>query len=287
MFFMLEMLLSPRKAEKRPWEMFFVGLIYATVALLLTNWIFSSDSILSKYSSILSITFTVIFSMPFMYYLIKNEEEKDLKTDSSWRMLREHNKALLALMFLFFGFIVAFSLWYTLTASPENFQAQISTYCAINRPTNFDSCLSDYGIEKATGSYISAKEKLIRIFVNNINVLIFTLLLSLVFGAGAIFVLAWNASVIAVAIGIFTKLRVGDMYAGILRYMTHGIFEIGGYFVGALAGGIIGIAIIKRDTRNERFWDILQDSINLIIFAIILLAVGALIEVFVTPVLFG
>jgi uncharacterized membrane protein SpoIIM required for sporulation len=283
---MLEMLLSPRKAERRPWEMFFVGLFYAMLAMLLVNWIFSGDSVLSKYSSILAITFTVIFSMPFMYYLIKNEEEKDLRIEGSWKMLKAHSSALLALMFLFFGFIVAFSLWYMVTGSPDNFQAQIATYCAINRPTNFDSCLSDYGLEKTTGAFISAKEKLIRIFVNNINVLIFTLLLSIVFGAGAIFVLAWNASVIAVAIGIFTKLRVGDMYLGILRYMTHGVFEIGGYFVGALAGGIISIAIIKRDTKNEKFWDVLQDSINLIIVAIILLAVGTLIEVFVTPALF-
>ena len=74
---MLEMLINPAKAEKRPWEMFFVGLFYASLAMLIVHWVFSSDTVLSKYSGILVVTFTVMFSLPFMFYLVKNEEEKD------------------------------------------------------------------------------------------------------------------------------------------------------------------------------------------------------------------
>ncbi len=84
------MLLSPKKAKREPWEMLFVGLFYASLAILLVNWIFSQDAVLSKYSGILVVTFTVMFSMPFMYYLIKNEEESDLKEEGMLKMLREH-----------------------------------------------------------------------------------------------------------------------------------------------------------------------------------------------------
>ena len=38
---MLEMLVNPGKAEKRPWEMFFIGAFYATLSLILVKWIFS------------------------------------------------------------------------------------------------------------------------------------------------------------------------------------------------------------------------------------------------------
>ena len=73
---MFEMLINPRKAERRPWEMFFVGAFYASISILLVTWIFSQDAVLSNYSGILVVTFTVMFSIPFMYYMIKMEEEK-------------------------------------------------------------------------------------------------------------------------------------------------------------------------------------------------------------------
>jgi uncharacterized membrane protein SpoIIM required for sporulation len=116
--------------------------------------------------------------------------------------------------------------------------------------------------------------------------LIFALVFSLIFGADAIFILAWNASVISSAIGIFSKANLANLPIAFGRYMIHGIPEIGAYFAGALAGGIVSIAIIKHDVHTERFWVILQDSLNLVILAVVLLFVAALIEVFITPVLF-
>ncbi len=112
-----------------------------------------------------------------------------------------------ALLFLFIGFIIAFSFWYIVLSSTQSFKAQIETYCSINRPSNYEDCVAQYGLQgkgKLTAN-LTAKDKLFMIFANNIYVLIFTLVFSLIFGAGAIFVLAWNASVIAAAVGIFTK----------------------------------------------------------------------------------
>lgn len=286
---MFEMLINPVKAEKRPWEMFFIGAFYATMSLILTKWIFSGDPILSKYTGILIVTFTVMFSLPFMYFAIKHEEEKDLQIVGALNLLKEHGKALTYFMFLFMGFVVAFSFWYiAFNDGSENFRAQIETYCMINRPTSFDTCVSDYGLQSGpkTTAFLTAQQKIVNIFTNNIYVLIFTLVFSLIFGAGAIFILAWNASVISAAIGIFSKSSLANLPIGLVRYMIHGLPEIGSYFTGALAGGIISIAIIKHDIRSNKFWIILQDSLNLIIVAVVLLFIAALIEVFVTPILF-
>lgn len=286
---MLEMLLSPGKAEREPWTMFFIGLVYASLSILLVNWIFSGDAVLAKYSGILVVTFTVMFSLPFMYYLVKNEEEKDIEHEGVFRILKEHSRALLGLLWLFIGFIVAFSFWYVILASTQSFKAQIETYCLINRPSNFEECVAQYGVKTGkagvTGA-LTAKERIFMIFTNNIYVLIFTLVFSLIFGAGAIFVLAWNASVIAAAVGIFAKSDLSALPLGIARYMIHGLPEISAYFIGALAGGIIGIAIIKHDTKSEKFWAILQDSLNLVILAVVILFLAALVEVFITPMLF-
>ena len=286
---MFEMLINPKKAERNSWEMFFVGLFYASLSILLVNWIFARDVVLAKYSGILVVTFSVMFSMPFMYYIIKLEEKKDIEMEGFLRILKEHSKALLALLWLFLGFIVAFSFWYVvLSSGTQNFRAQIETYCMINRPANFNECIEQYGVEgeTRTTAFLTSGEKLVAIFANNIYVLIFTLVFSLIFGAGAIFVLAWNASVIAAAVGIFSKSSVSSIPLGIARYMVHGVPEIAAYFIAALAGGIISVAIIRHDIKNEKFWSILQDSLNLVIIAVVVLFLAALIEVFITPILF-
>ena len=285
---MLEMILSPRKAERETWEMFFVGMFYATLSILLVNWIFAGDAVLSKYSGILVVTFTVMFSMPFVYYSIKYEEEKDLKYNGAFKMLWEHSRAIYSFLWLFLGFIVAFSFWYVMLASTQSFRAQIETYCSINRPGNFNECVADYGVKGTTRTtaFLTAKDKFFMIFANNIYVMIFTLVFSLIFGAGAIFVLAWNASVIAAAVGIFVKSDLSSLPLGIARYMIHGTPEIAAYFIAALAGGIVSVAVIKHDTRSDKFWNVLQDALNLLILAVAVLFVAAAIEVFITPALF-
>ena len=109
---MIEILVSPKNAERRPWQMFIVGLFYASISLLLVTFVFAKDSVLSQYGGILMVTFTVMCSMPFMYYLIKFEEGKDIEISKSGRLIKEHSRALEALMWLFVGFVVAFSFWY-------------------------------------------------------------------------------------------------------------------------------------------------------------------------------
>ncbi len=285
---MLEMLINPRKAERRVWELFFVGAFYASLSILLVNWIFSQDAVLSRYSGILVVTFTVMLSMPFIYYTIRLEEKKITETSGTIALLKEHKKAIYAFLWLFLGFVIALSFWYVVLSSTQSFRAQIETYCLINRPANFDACVNQYDIKDISTSvtFLSNTERLFLIFTNNIYVLIFTLIFSLIFGAGVIFVLAWNASVIAAAIGIFTKSELSFLPIALVRYMIHGIPEIASYFIVALAGGMISIAVIRHETGTQKFWDVLQDSLNLIIIAVVVLFLAALVEVFVTPLLF-
>jgi uncharacterized membrane protein SpoIIM required for sporulation len=113
-----------------------------------------------------------------------------------------------------------------------------------------------------------------------------SMIASLIFGAGAIFILAWNASVIAAAIGIFTRSNITQLPLGLARYLIHGIPEIAAYFMAALAGGIFSTAVTNHDNKRERFLMIVQDSLNLLVIAIVILIIAGLIEVFITPKLF-
>ena len=284
---MIELLMKPKRAERKPWEMFFVGAFWASVALLLVTFVFGNDSILKDGSGLLVVTFTVIACMPFMYYVIKLEEEKDIEISNSGKLIKEHSKALRAMLWMFLGFVIALSVWYLVLpdSAGQNFNFQIKTFCAINSPSHYDYCIEQHGVPSMTGS-VTGANALMAIFANNIYVLIFTILFSLVFGAGAIFILVWNASVIAAAIGIFTKGSFINLPLALGRYMIHGIPEISAYFIGALAGGIVSVAVIRKDLRGEGTWKILQDSLLLIIIAIGILIISALMEVYLTPLLF-
>lgn len=280
---MLDRLVPLKRIMRNPWEMGYIGLIYSSVAVILVSFVFSGDYVLSQYSGILLVLFTLICCLPYMYQIIKQEEGHGLEINEQGRLIMEHSRAVKALMWLFLGLVIGFSFWYLVLPdeAPRNFDAQIKTFCTINNPQNYELCLQQYGV--ITGKVTSA-EHLMAIFANNLYVMTFTLVFSLFFGAGAIFILIWNASVIAAAIGMFAE-NLAGMPAGLVRYLIHGLPEISAYFVAALAGGIVSVAFMRKDLRGERLWIILQDVVILIIVAVLILIAAAFMEVYLTPLL--
>lgn len=289
---MFENIINPKKSERKPWKMVFIGLLYGTLSLLLVHWFFSSHPSLSSASGILVVLFCVLFSLPYMYFIIRREEKEDEDIQGFRAVWNHHKDALQAFVWLFVGLVIAFSFWHIILQDAQLLNFQVQTYCQINQPSNMESCISNYlpNTGNITGKSVSNLGLLLQIIENNIGVIAFTLIFSLIFGAGAIFILVWNASVIAAAIGIFSNYELGNLFAGIGRYLIHGIPEIIAYFVTALAGGMFGIAFLrhglKHGLKDKKFLHVLQNSIILLFVAIIIVIIAALIEVFLTPSLF-
>lgn len=281
----LESLLNPLRAEKKPWEMFFLGLGYSSIAILMSLWIFKDQA------SLVMVFLTVMACVPIVYNTMKLEESKDLEISNEKALLKEHNKAIIFLMFLFFGITLSFVAWYIFLPSDTLnivFDTQINTIQSINN--------------QVSGNVYKQFSTFTKIFLNNIKVLSFAILFAFIYGAGAIFILTWNASVIGTAIGNFIRSNISQ-YAGLLgfdkfsnyfsvasigllRYILHGIPEILAYFYGGLAGGIISVAIIRKHYKDERFSHIVFDISEMILIAVSFLVVAAFIEVYITPLLF-
>ncbi len=278
----LESLFNPFMLKKRPWEVFIAGFVYAIVGLMLSYFVFR------EIAGILMVFLIVIATIPLLYTTIKNEEELDLKCDQEWVLLKEHTKVIIFLIFMFFGITAALVLSYVFLPQPVvqtvfKFQEQ----AIVNVNNNVQG-----GVVQFT--------YFVRIFINNLKVLFFCLVFSLLYGTGAIFILTWNASVIAAAMGNLIKMELAKTASlvgftsisayfsvatfSFFRYMTHGIFEIGAYFVAGLAAGIISIALIKHNLQDNR---VLTDSLNLIFISLGMLILAALIEVYVTPFFFS
>jgi uncharacterized membrane protein SpoIIM required for sporulation len=222
-----------------------------------------------------------------MYFIIKKEEKEDEEVEGVFKVWEAHKDAIYAFMWLFFGFVVAFSFWNIVLQDSNLLNFQIQTYCQINNPGDVDACVQKYssGDLNITGDSINGL-RFLSILENNVYVMIFTLIFSLIFGAGAIFILIWNASVIAAAIGIFARYTIREIPLGIARYAIHGLPEITAYFITALAGGIFGVGLIRHGVRDEKFLKVVENVIILIFIALVILIVAGLLEVYITPMIF-
>lgn len=280
-----------KDSERKSWHMLLVGLIYATLSVLIVKWFFSEDNVLSGASGMMVIVFCVMFSMPYMYKILKREEKEDEQVEGLYPVLKEHSDVIKSFLWLFLGFVIALSFWNIALQDVNILNFQIETYCNMNSETTREAanCIKKYSpneeLPNTTGKATSSGDWFLKIFINNVQVMMFSIVFSLIFGAGAIFVLAWNASVIAAAIGVFTKYKVSDIPLGLVRYMIHGIPEIAAYFIAALAGGLIGIGVLKHGIKSKKFIRVLENSILLIFASVIILVIAAFVEVYITPLL--
>lgn len=280
----LESLLNPLRAERQPWTLMLLGFLYGSLGLFLSLWIFEEQA------SIVMVFLTVMAALPLMYQTLRLEEEKDIIFTQERDILREHAKAIRFFLTLFLGFVAAYTAWYVILPSAlvqQLFSVQTGTIATLNQ--HVTGAVAQIGLMN-------------KIFLNNVKVLIFCILFSFIYGSGAIFILTWNASVIGAAAGNFIRshmasaadvagfAKVGAYLHGsalsIIRYAIHGIPEVAAYFIAALAGGILSVAIIRHDFGTANFEKVLLDASDLILIAIFVLFVAAILEVFVTPVFF-
>lgn len=294
----LESLVPANIAEEKPIKIFPVAFIYATIALLISYWLFPTEA------SMTLIFFTVMACLPLMLGVIGLEKvraEEFIKeivfeyvSPSEKRTsnpFTTHKRFFLFISFLTLGLTVAFTFWYILLPSKMVniiFNSQINTINLINTNVNH-----------LTGNAINILSYFSIILANNLKVLMFCLFFSFIYGAGAIFILTWNASVVSVAMGNAIRSLLSKYAAvtgsaslshyfsafslGLLRYIVHGVPEIGAYFVGGLAGGMISMAVIKHEFLSQKFKILLMDALLLVLISVGLLVIAALIETFISP----
>lgn len=281
----VEALLLPLKAEKKPWQMFFIGFLYTSIGIFLSLWIFRDQA------SLMTVFMITMAALPIFYNTMRLEESKDMIISTEAELLREHNKAITFFMYLFIGITIACAVWYVVLPTQtinQLFDKQTGTIQAINN--------------QVSGNVINNLSVFWNILFNNLKVLAFSVLFALVYGAGAIFILSWNATVIGAAIGNFIRanissytsslgmLEAGNYFhvvsLGLLKYSVHGVPEIAAYFYGGLAGGILSVALIRKHFKTEKFPAVLLDFSELVMIAIGFLIAAAFLEVYVTPALF-
>jgi len=272
----LERLVKVRILESKPWELFILGLVWTAFAAGISLYLFPA------YSSLVSVTFTVMLTLPFVYTSMAREEEIYHEPHGELSLMRAHSHLFVCFVSLFLGILSAYVLWFVL--APEElvadlFAAQAATIANVNG---------------ATGNVIGISTFL-TIFWHNMRILLVSMLLAFFLGAGPIFILTWNASVIATAIGAQMRdgldminsaegaLSLGDTISTVAfpftRYLIHGVPEILAYIIGGLAGGLISIAVIRHKFGSSHFLRTIGDAFSMFVLSVFILLVAAAIEV--------
>jgi hypothetical protein len=275
---MIESLIRHQNVENHL-QLALLGALYVLVAA------FFADIVFRPFASVAVVFLSVLACIPYVDALITNEETKLAKFRSGWEFLREYSHVTVGLLWLFMGLVVGFlalffivQAWFPSEFTPL-FSFQQSTLTAIAGPP----LVTGHAVQPVT------LENILR---SNGIVFLLSLALALCYTFGSVTILAWNASMLGYALAQWTVnnaaqvTTAGALGIGFIRYFIHGIPEIGAYVVVGLAGGIMSVAFANHDIWSKKWKTIVGDALKLVLIAALLLVAGALIEVYITPLLY-
>lgn len=279
----VEDILSTRNVKKHAITMTLFAFLLGSIAL----W--SSYIIFPAYISILVISFITIGCVPIIHKIFIDAEHIQEKITNRVVIHRELVKIF---AFFFIGLVLCFVFWYLVMPAqptnvcilPENclnnlsrdlfFSEQIKTLQGIGALKN-QLTGNAIGVIGACGKDPYCWFQVI--FFNNLEIMLMAVIFSFLYGAGAIFLIAWNASIIGVLIA---QNILATNHLGFLGLLPHGIPELVSYFAAAIAGGLLSVAVIKRRITKHTFKQVTEESLIFIFIAIISLVVGGVIEAY-------
>ena len=134
-------------------------------------------------------------------------------------------------------------------------------------------------------AYTPTIQTAVSVFTHNLKYLLIGFVLSIFYGAGAIFLIVYNASFSAAFIVQLTlKWANAIQLTGIALF--HLLPESGGFILTAIAGATMSRAIIHEKKGGNAFKNVLQNAVKMLIIAIALILIAAFIETYVTATFF-
>ncbi len=263
----LEQFLDRRIVVRHVPFVFILSALYVFVAYAVQRLFYTGQSL----ATVLLVT---ILLVPSLHHLIVIEEKIE-RTGSShfWRRHRTIIKcyvgAFLGLLAGFFvlGFTNAQSLDYQITQLEQDHL----------RP----EVISSFTGQPYTPEITTA----IALFSHNVKFLLIGFILSIFYGAGAIFIVTYNASFFAAfVVELFNKFAAATQLS--LIALTHMLPESTGYVLTAMAGASLSRALIHEKLAGQEFRNVLRNCVILIAFAIAFILLAAFIETYFTATMF-
>lgn len=264
--------------ERRPYISFFFGFLYVFAGYFIAGFFFDNVSIAMLFLATLLI-------VPSLIKLIELEEKRESKYGLR-HFFKEHKDILEAYIFLFIGVFAGYViLGYVVNA--DNF-ASIFQF-QLNFLKNQQG-LSKEVIDAFFSSPLQPSlENVAGVLQSNIMVMLICFVLSIFYGAGAIFLITLNASIFAsfvVFVSHYLAQKISEIFLIVGLFMIHMVPEISGFLLAAIAGGVLSKAIMKEKWTSHEFRNVIKDAVMLLVISCVLILVAAFLEVYLTTYLF-
>ena len=250
-------------------------LFFLIISIIVFSTLLSIKS--GSYGGILIIAISLVPLVQIYNKLIEKDEKISEKIKSKQNMFLRYKEYFIISFIIFFASIIGFYIGYIINYNL--FYPQIQAIEDIRK----NVIALSYGHAIDTNSFFTY------ILYNNMTVLLLFFAFSIIFGAGSIYLLLWNASIVGVFLGLKASEYMSNNIVykfiltptiGLLEILPHGILEFLGYFLAALAGNILSIAFIKN-LDKKTLETILSDSLALFVLAILFIFIAALIEAYI------
>ena len=245
---------------------FILGFIYSIVGIISAKLIFPANV------GLMSVAFTSVLLIPSLNSLLRMEENVEIREKklSLRLLLRDHKDIFKVYINMFLGIYLAYS-----------FVSLLLDEFTIERI--FESQLNSAGIS----GFALFEGQLMNLILNNLLVFIVAFMLSVVYGAGSLLFLTWNASVWGVAFTYFVKQTasvIGDnpfhQFANsVVPFLPHMVTEALAYVSAAIVGGIVSKAVLREKFFSKKFHHIMTDALIILVIGFILVIVAGIIEV--------
>ncbi len=264
-----EDLIKERWLEKRPAWSAIIGTFFTIISFGTSYFLFRQNP---SFIGISTIFFTLVLVLPLVNKLFDLEEKKEAK--EKLRFFSKHEHIIDFFIYYFVGVFIAFFI--IAMASPDMVFAGFQQSVKVNT-----------GLPPPPVHGMFANETA-NIIMHNLGVLVIAFILSLFYGAGALFLITLNASIFAsalvyavrtnlpasgfVSIYSFTLCNLGIMF-------LHMIPEVAGYLLAAIAGGVLSHAVIREKMGSPGFKSVLVDSIIIFLMSIGFIILAGILEI--------
>ena len=263
--------------ERQPAFILLFGFMYAIIGYIIATIFFTSNV------SVAMLFLTTLLVVPTLIRLIDIEEQQEC-IDGIAHFFHNHKKIIEAYLFLFIG--VFFGYVILGFASHEfssifDFQLRV-----LQQQEGLNGQLIQSFLDKPLK--ISPLHVL-SILRNNLLVSFICFMLSVFYGAGAVFLLIFNASVFASFVVYISQelVRFAQDWFVILGFFSiHLIPEVLGFLTAAIAGGVISKALLTEKPFTTGFRNVVKDAFILLLISSVFIILGSVLEVYVTTPLF-
>lgn len=252
--------LDPEYIKRKPVYALIVAAFFVGFGFVSAFFIFPAEF------SISIISFSSLFLLPFVLQILETERlKKGVSKERIKGIFSRHHGTTVFFIFIFFGMSIEYMLLFGFVHPAIGnvaFEQQLGL------------------VFRSPAGYFSSTDVFWEIVANNIRLVFISILLSMVYGIGSIFILNYNASIVGMIYGSSIRRVVWSSYYPVfpnpLWYLPHIILEILAYLFASIAGAIIYKSIKLGERSYSSFF---RDAGVFIAISIALIFIAGYIEV--------